>query len=72
MKKIVVVVLIIISFILGVISDRVYEYQTSGKRRIEFIKEQKELKKDYETLQKKLDLIKPLIEPLEKNDTVIN
>jgi len=73
MKKIVIVVLIITSFILGVVLDRAYEYQTSGKRRIELIKENEELLKDYENLQEKLDMIKPLIEqPLEKNDTVIN
>jgi len=72
MKKITAVILIIFFFILGIVLDRVYEYQTSGKQRIELIKENERLMKDYETLQEKIDMINSLIEPLEKNDTIIN
>lgn len=72
MKRSVVIVLIVLSFIAGIVVARVDEYQASGKRRVELLKEKKLILEQYETLNEELDMIKNEIQKRETKDSITN
>jgi len=70
MKKSIVVLLMTISFLAGIVVARMYEYRASGKRRIELLKEQETLEKQYKILNERFEMVEKEIQRKEINDSI--
>lgn len=70
MKKSIVILLVVVSFLTGVFVTRFYDWYNHGKLEKELLKENEMLEKQYKILNERFEMVENEIQKQEKTDSV--